>query len=90
MRAVLREPGTVTAVSGVEEVRARPDVLAAQVSVRAGDTVRPLNDNWDRLGSVVATAADTDSAVELCERLVREEIRIDVEPAAAAAPALAA
>ncbi|ROQ23173.1 biotin carboxylase [Streptomyces sp. PanSC19] len=90
MRAVLREPGTVTAVSGVEAVRARPDVLAAQVSVRAGDTVRPLNDNWDRLGSVVATAADTDSAVELCERLVREEIRIDVEPAAANTPALAA
>ncbi|MBX9427604.1 MULTISPECIES: ATP-grasp domain-containing protein [Streptomyces] len=90
MRAVLREPGTVTAVSGVEAVRARPDVLAAQVSVRAGDTVRALNDNWDRLGSVVATAADTDSAVELCERLVREEIRIDVEPAATDVPALAA
>ncbi|MFF5788490.1 ATP-grasp domain-containing protein [Streptomyces sp. NPDC012693] len=90
MRAVLREPGTVTAVSGVEAVRARPDVLAAQVSVRAGDTVRPLNDNWDRLGSVVATAADTDTAVELCERLVREEIRIDVEPAATDVPALAA
>ncbi|MEV4943456.1 ATP-grasp domain-containing protein [Streptomyces zaomyceticus] len=90
MRVVLREPGTVTAVSGVEDVRARPDVLAAQVSVRAGDTVRPLSDNWDRLGSVVATGADTDSAVELCERLVREEIRIDVEPASAVAPALAA
>ncbi|MFD3728481.1 ATP-grasp domain-containing protein [Streptomyces sp. NPDC058671] len=90
MRAVLREPGTVTAVSGVETVRARPDVLAAQVSVRVGDTVRPLNDNWDRLGSVVAVAADTDSAVELCERLVHEEIRIDVEPAAVDAPVLAA
>ncbi|MFJ9829535.1 ATP-grasp domain-containing protein [Streptomyces sp. NPDC101160] len=90
MRAILREPGTVTGVSGVEEVRARPDVLAVQVSVRPGDTVRPLRDNWDRLGSVVATAADTDSAVELCERLVREEIRIDVEPAAAPAPARAA
>ncbi|MGW2213015.1 ATP-grasp domain-containing protein [Streptomyces sp. NPDC001781] len=90
MRAVVREPGTVTAVSGVEQVRARPDVLAAQVSVRPGDTVRPLGDNWDRLGSVVVTAADTDSAVELCERLVRQEIRIRVEPAAAPVPARAA
>ncbi|NNJ08463.1 carboxylase, partial [Streptomyces sp. PKU-MA01144] len=90
MRAVLREPGTVTSVSGVEEVRARPDVLAAQVSVRPGDTVRPLRDNWDRLGSVVVTAGDTDAAVELCERLVREAIRVDVEPAAAAARARAA
>ncbi|MEU1228941.1 ATP-grasp domain-containing protein [Streptomyces sp. NPDC005828] len=87
MRAVLRRPGTVTAVSGVDAVRSRPDVLAAQVSVRPGDTVRPLRDNWDRLGSVVATAADTDAAVELCERLVREEIRIDVEPEAAPVPA---
>ncbi|SEE68880.1 ATP-grasp domain-containing protein [Streptomyces sp. 2231.1] len=90
MRAVVREPGTVTAVSGVERVRARPDVLAAQVSVRPGDTVRPLGDNWDRLGSVVVTAADTDSAVELCERLVRQEIRISLEPAAAPVPARAA
>lgn len=85
MRAVLREPGVVTAVSGVDEVRSRPDVLAAQVSVRPGDTVRPLRDNWDRVGSVVVTAADTDSAEALCERLVREEIRIDVESAAASA-----
>ncbi|WP_425247621.1 ATP-grasp domain-containing protein [Streptomyces sp. NEAU-NA10] len=81
-RFVLRSPGTVTAVHGVEEVAARPEVLLAQVSVRPGDTVRPLRDNWDRLGSVAVTAADTDSAVRLCERLVREEIRIDVEPAA--------
>ncbi|MFD7685633.1 ATP-grasp domain-containing protein [Streptomyces sp. NPDC059781] len=80
-RFVLREPGTVTAVHGVEEVAARPEVLLAQVSVRPGDTVRELRDNWDRLGSVAVTAADPDSAVRLCEHLVREEIRIDVAPA---------
>ncbi|MFE0643319.1 ATP-grasp domain-containing protein [Streptomyces sp. NPDC058877] len=90
MRAVVREPGTVTAVAGLDEIRARPDVLAAQVNVGPGNTVRPLRDNWDRLGSVVVTAADTDSAIALCERLVGESLRIDVEPAAAATPALAA
>ncbi|WP_043496931.1 ATP-grasp domain-containing protein [Streptomyces viridosporus] len=90
MRAVVRAPGTVTAVTGVEEVLARPDVLAAQVTVRPGDTVRPLRDNWDRLGSVVVTAVDTDSAVRLCERLVHEEIRIGVEPAAAGSAPTAA
>ncbi|GAA3500002.1 ATP-grasp domain-containing protein [Streptomyces prasinosporus] len=89
MRAVLGEPGTVVSVSGVDEVRARPDVLAAQVGVRPGDTVRELRDNWDRLGSVVVTAADTDTAVELCERLVREEIRISVAPGGGAPPAAA-
>ncbi|MET8885097.1 ATP-grasp domain-containing protein [Streptomyces rubiginosohelvolus] len=90
MRALVREPGVVTAVSGVDEVRSRPDVLAAQVSVRPGDTVRPLRDNWDRLGSVVVTAADTDAAEALCERIARSEIRIDVEPAAAPAAVRAA
>lgn len=83
-RFVLRAPGTVVAVSGVEEVAARPDVLVAQVSVAPGDTVRPVRDNWDRLGCVVVRAADTDSAVELCERLTREEIRIDTRPEAVA------
>ncbi|MFE2341151.1 ATP-grasp domain-containing protein [Streptomyces sp. NPDC059431] len=82
-RFVLRAPGTVVAVSGVEEVAARDDVLVATVSVAPGDTVRPLRDNWDRLGCVVVRAQDTDSAVELCERLSREEIHIDIEPAAA-------
>ncbi|MFJ7155453.1 ATP-grasp domain-containing protein [Streptomyces sp. NPDC101118] len=82
-RYVLRDPGTVTAVSGAEEIAARPDVLVAEVSVRPGDTVRPLRDNWDRLGLVAVTAADTDTAVALCERLT-DEIEIEVAPAAAA------
>ncbi|MEU1214171.1 ATP-grasp domain-containing protein [Streptomyces sp. NPDC005790] len=79
VRFVLRDPGTVTAVSGVEEVAAHPDVLGAHVSVRPGDTVRPVRDNWDRLGYVSVRAADTDSAVSLCERLINEDIHIQVE-----------
>ncbi|WP_251071192.1 ATP-grasp domain-containing protein [Streptomyces sp. ISL-43] len=82
-RFVLRDPGTVTAVSGVEEVAARADVLAVEVSVRPGDPVRPLRDNWDRLGFAAVTAADTDAAIALCERLTGE-IRIDVTPHGAA------
>ncbi|MEU0334063.1 ATP-grasp domain-containing protein [Streptomyces sp. NPDC006193] len=85
-RFVRRDPGTVTAVSGVEEIAARPDVLAAQVSVRPGDTVRPLRDNWDRLGFVAVRAEDTDAAVALCERLT-EEVRVEVAPAAGPASA---
>ncbi|MDK9498147.1 ATP-grasp domain-containing protein [Streptomyces katrae] len=86
-RFVLRDPGTVTAVSGVTEVAARPDVLAVEVSVAPGDPVRPLRDNWDRLGFAAVTAADTDAAIALCERLT-EQIRIDVTPAGAPADAL--
>lgn len=79
VRFVTREPGTVTAVSGVEEVAARPDVLAAEITARPGDRVRPLRDNWDRLGFVAVRAADTDAAVALCERLIGE-VRIDIDP----------
>ncbi|MCX5380521.1 ATP-grasp domain-containing protein [Streptomyces sp. NBC_00091] len=85
-RFVLRDPGTVTAVSGVAEVAARADVLAVEVSVQPGDTVRPLRDNWDRLGFAAVTAADTDAAIALCERLTAQ-IHICVTPAAAPADA---
>lgn len=78
IRFLMRAPGIVTAVKGVEDVAARPDVLAAEVRVRPGDVVRPLRDNWDRLGFVAVRAADTDAAVELCERLAAEDIRIDL------------
>lgn len=79
-RFVVRDPGTVTAVTGVAEAAARPDVLSAEVTVGPGDAVRPLRDNWDRLGSVVVRAPDTERAVELARRLAEEEIRVEVRP----------
>jgi biotin carboxylase len=78
VRFVTCEPGTVTAVSGVEEVAAHPDVLAARITARPGDRVRPLRDNWDRLGFVAVRAGDTDAAVALCERLIGD-IQIDTD-----------
>jgi biotin carboxylase len=80
-RFVVREPGTVTAVSGVTQAAARLDVLSAEVTASPGDTVRPLRDNWDRLGSVVVRAEDTATAVELARRLAEEEIHVEVAPA---------
>ncbi|WP_405778586.1 ATP-grasp domain-containing protein [Streptomyces sp. NBC_00859] len=77
-RFLLRDPGRVVAVEGVPDVAAHPAVLSVEVSVRAGDTVRPVRDNWDRLGHVAVRAADTGSAVELCELLAGGRIRIEV------------
>ncbi|SDH92771.1 Biotin carboxylase [Actinokineospora alba] len=77
-RFVLPEPGTVTAITGVDELKRRPDVLDVNVSVAPGDTIRPLRDNWDRVAYLAVRADDTDSAVALCEHLVAEAIRIDV------------
>lgn len=83
VRFLRRRPGTVVRVDGVAETAARPDVLAAEVSVAVGDTVRPLRDNWDRIGHVAVRAADTSAAVELCERLAAEAIRIETAAPAA-------
>jgi biotin carboxylase len=77
-RFVRPTPGTVTAITGVAELARHPDVLDVNVSVATGDTVRPMRDNWDRVAYLAVRAADTDSAVALCEQLVAEAIRIDV------------
>ena len=54
----------------VEELRARREVLAAELSVEVGDAVRPLHNNWDRLGLVAVRGADSQSAVEQCTELL--------------------
>ncbi|WP_371480626.1 ATP-grasp domain-containing protein [Kitasatospora sp. NBC_00315] len=78
--------GRVDAVEGEAEVAAHPDVLSVRIAVRPGDAVRPLKDNWDRLGQVSVTGSTTSAAVELCEQLIATGIRIQVsEPAGALA-----
>jgi biotin carboxylase len=86
IRFLHREAGVVAAVSGLAEVRAHPDVLAASITAGPGDAVRTLRDNWDRLGYVAVTGPSAGAAVDLCESLIREVIRIDVvaEPREAA------
>jgi ATP-grasp domain-containing protein/L-aminoacid ligase-like protein len=62
--------GQVVALGGLEEVEARPEVLAAELSVEVGDVLRPLQNNWDRLGLVAVRERDCDAAVALCHELV--------------------
>lgn len=62
--------GRVVALGGLEEVSARPEVLAAELSVQVGDVVRPLHNNWDRLGLVAVRGPDSDAAVTLCHELM--------------------
>jgi biotin carboxylase len=77
---VHRSPGVVTEVDGVERLASRPEVLAAEVSVRPGDRVRPLRDNWDRLGLLAVTGPDTDTALSHCARLLDEELVLRTRP----------
>jgi hypothetical protein len=74
-------PGQVAAVGSVDSLARQPDVLVAEVSVQVGDLVRPLRNNWDRLGLVAVVGADSDTAAARCEELVPQlPVTID-EPA---------
>lgn len=73
------EPGTVVAVEGADQVRARADVLDLEVDVAPGDVVPELADNFCRPGQVLVTAADTRAAVDLAARLA-SEVRIVTRP----------
>ncbi|MER5641337.1 ATP-grasp domain-containing protein [Kitasatospora sp. NPDC002227] len=79
VRGVLSRPGRVAEISGVEELRAHPAVLAFDLAARAGSVIRAAEDNWDRLGLLAVTAPDTDEAVRLCEELVGTVLTIRLE-----------
>jgi biotin carboxylase len=55
--------GVVESVADPAEALDQPDVLAVQLSVRPGDRVRQVQDNWDRLALVAATGATAEAAL---------------------------
>ncbi|MEV6209048.1 ATP-grasp domain-containing protein [Kitasatospora sp. NPDC051914] len=69
VRGVIGRPGRVAEITGVDELRTHPAVLAFDLAARVGSVIRPIQDNWDRLGLLAVTAPDTDAAVLLCEQL---------------------
>jgi biotin carboxylase len=69
-------PGRVESVTGVERALAAPDVLAVELWVKPGDTVRSVQDCWDRLGFVVVSGADTGSAIRRGVEVLRDDIEI--------------
>ncbi|MCZ2526886.1 ATP-grasp domain-containing protein [Streptomyces sp. SCUT-3] len=73
------EPGTVTAVEGLEAARSLAGVLDVDLAVERGSTVRPLRSSWDRPGQVIAVAPDADAAVALCEKACAT-VRISTAP----------
>ena len=72
-------PGRIASIDGVEQLNARPDVLAAEVDFEVGDLVGPLRDDFDRLGLIAVTAPDSDAAVRLCDDLVERAVDIRIE-----------
>jgi hypothetical protein len=77
----------VVAVGGIEELRAQPEVIFAELKVQAGDMVRPLRDNWDRLGLVAVAGPNSDAAVARCKELIHASVRIEMRDPAPLAEA---
>ncbi|AXB47392.1 ATP-grasp domain-containing protein [Amycolatopsis albispora] len=78
VRFVEGTAGTVASIDGLDELRARPEVIAADALVSVGDRVGPVRDNHDRLALVAATGPTGDAAVKLCEELIENTLRIQV------------
>ncbi|MFG2193647.1 ATP-grasp domain-containing protein [Streptomyces sp. NPDC048639] len=68
-RFLTAEPGQVSGIEGDTDVRGHESVLGVEVTVAVGDTIRPLEASWDRVGQVLVTGPDTDAAVALGEQL---------------------
>jgi len=60
--------GTVLAVDGLEEMRAAPGVLEADLYIELGETIHPVQVDADRRGYVIATADNPLDALELARR----------------------
>ncbi|MFK0049199.1 ATP-grasp domain-containing protein [Streptomyces sp. NPDC090741] len=71
-RFLSAEPGTVVEIQGADDAGALPDVIDVETTVRPGDTVGELRGNWDRVGQVLVTGADTEAAVATAERLTEK------------------
>lgn len=62
IRFMTPPPGTVAAITGVDEAREQPGVVGVYLDVEPGDTIREVRSSRDRAGSVVARAPDAPTA----------------------------
>ncbi|MBC2904256.1 ATP-grasp domain-containing protein [Streptomyces cupreus] len=77
VRSVVGRPGDIVeSVDGVAEAEALDEVLAVRISAKPGETVRPLRDNWDRLGLVAATGEDTTAAIRRGAELIGTVVKV--------------
>jgi biotin carboxylase len=56
--------GVVTSVNGIDRARAAPGVVDAQSAIAAGETIRPVQNDGDRRGFVIALGDSVAAALE--------------------------
>jgi biotin carboxylase len=75
---LIGRPGRVARISGLEEARAMPGVVGAEVYVSVGSTVAPLTDGSKRVGHVLVVGDGKADANERASRAA-SAIRIETE-----------
>ncbi|MEY2243455.1 ATP-grasp domain-containing protein [Streptomyces sp. BF23-18] len=78
---VRAEPGRVVEVEGTARAERAEGVHEVVVTAEPGSVVQPVRSSADRVGYVIATGEDSDSAVERA-RAAAEGIRVHTEPVA--------
>lgn len=71
-RFLIFPPGVIHSVNIPESLRIDNCVLDVGLTVKPGDTIRPLRSTSERAGFLVATSSSLDEAVELANRGCRE------------------
>lgn len=73
---LVASPGTVTAIRGLDEAKAHPAVIQAEVKVAEGDHIMPVQSSTERVGSVLL-AAPTRSELEATLDFVRRTLLVE-------------
>ncbi len=79
VRCLTPRPGVITAVDGLEEVRAHPNVVRAIVHSSVGDEIPPLRSSEDLGGALVLTAPDR-ATLDAAMAFATSTLRIETRP----------
>jgi biotin carboxylase len=71
VRFFVPQPGTVTQIDGLEEVRNGDGVVELELDLKVGSQVRSIAESLDRSGHLLVQGANVDEAVTLCDRLMQ-------------------
>jgi hypothetical protein len=60
--------GRIRSIGALDAVRSSPGVVKADVYMKVGETINPVQVDADRRGFVIATADDSSTALDLADR----------------------
>ena len=70
--------GRIISIEGLDAVRSSPGVVKADVYMKVGETINPVQVDADRRGFVITTADDSSIALDLADRAA-EKLKVKVD-----------